>query len=202
MAKDPTLVSPAGTQGYSHLDKPDSGREYSDDKYKVDIRWPKSGAENQEQIDAFGEQVRKLHEEAGGEPDMCPFKDGDAMKKVKNKDTGKIEKVLAKPYNEGHWFMTSKSTKRPGVIDASKAQVPNTLAAAGDTIRIVFDAHAYAAGKNFGMTPRLITVQVLEKADHAAANAAKAAAILDDAQGYVASEEEIDNEVDGASGDY
>ncbi len=202
-----TMVSPIGIMGWSHLDKPDAkGKsKFGDDKYKSEVRFLKTGADDQVKIDEFVAVITKMHDAAGGEPGECPIKDGDATKKQKNEDTGKIEKVRARSEEySGHWWMRSKSFKRPGVIDTKRNPLPATLVRAGDRVRLIFEAAEYAAGKNFGLTCRLVAVQLIEKADDAALNAAKAAAALgdDDVEGYVVSADELENEVDGAKGDY
>jgi hypothetical protein len=73
----PRLVTPEGRLMYLYLDRPDQGREFSDNKYKATIAWPK-GADLSALRDALAKAARM---EWGDDVDLAslqkPFRDGD-----------------------------------------------------------------------------------------------------------------------------
>lgn len=73
----PRVITPEGRLMYLYLDKPDQGREFSDDKYKATIAWPK-GADLSSLREAL---VKAARIEWGDDVDLAsiqkPFRDGD-----------------------------------------------------------------------------------------------------------------------------
>lgn len=108
-------TTPIGVLNYLYLTKPDTGREYSDNKYKFDLlfnkdRWQEEGKPLRQIVimearEFFGNPNIKSIKEFKN-----PFKDGD------EKD---MEKEASKPY-ANHIYITVKSKFKPKVLGPDK----------------------------------------------------------------------------------
>lgn len=144
------IRSPKGTAAYAWLREPDSGREFSDDKYKVTLVLPKEGAENQDEIDAFVESINKAHVKARGKKKTeSPVKDGYDKDKEEFADK---------------WLLNFKSKRPVGLVDAKKRPLADDINIySGDVIRVAFVMVPYDKGKNAGVSLGLRAVQLIEK---------------------------------------
>ena len=149
--KSEVLVSPLGIAAYCYLNKPDTGRKYSDDKYKATIKFPKEGADNQAEINKFVKKINKLHEatKPKGMGNESPIKDGD------EKDDEQFH---------GHWYMRAKSDYQPSLVGKGRKKLPrNVNIFSGDIIRMAIAAAPYKNGNNRGLTLYLNAVKLIEK---------------------------------------
>ena len=161
------IATAKGTAHFAYIDKPDSGREYSDDKYKVTISFAADDPFVKELTnkvdgllaDHFGDRVpRNVHN---------PIKDGD--------DT-EIDAL------QGRVFIRAKSNEPPTLVDAKNNTVPEGITVfSGDIIRAgitlaVFD------GAQKGVTAYLDAVKIIEKRN----SGPDVAAIFGDDEGYEA----------------
>lgn len=153
--KHPLILTPLGRFNFVYLDKVDSGREFSDDKYKVDIlfdkkTWPEDGKELRT---TALKVIRKFVEDDKAKlSDFAhPFKDGD-------------EKDMTKESNKayaGHYYITPKSEYQPKVFkpDGKTEMTPEEVSRikSGDYGRAVVAVYAYSQGP--GVTLGLNLVQ-------------------------------------------
>lgn len=191
------IVAPAGIAAHAYLDKPDTGGEYSDDKYKVTVLYPKENAEekhaslNQDAIDAYIEKLRKIHVAAGGSEDGGPVKDGDEKEK--------------EDYH-GFWLVKYSSQFQPSLVDAKKKELRNGVKIyGGDIVKVVFNEHTFTSkNKSIGSglsTSRLQVVQLLDKRN--GGKGARAIAALEEEDGYTADDDASDEDsTDTSGGDY
>lgn len=164
------LATAKGMAHFAYIDKPDSGREYSDDKYKVTISFDAADPfvkELEEKVDGllsehFGAKVpRNVHH---------PLKDGD--------DTN-IDAL------QGRVFIRAKSAKKPMLVDAKNQPVPEGVTVfSGDIIRAgitlaVFD------GAQKGVTAYLDAVKIIEKRSGGSSGGGVASMFGED-EGYTA----------------
>lgn len=99
------VVSPVARASFPSLAEPDSGREFSDDKYKITLLFPKTADLKTLKV-AVASAAR---EEWGADVDLksllLPFRDGS-----EKEDTFYHEYV----------YITAKSSRKPGVINMAK----------------------------------------------------------------------------------
>lgn len=115
MSKKETLklkvVTPAGRLSFPYLTKPDTGRTYSDNKYKTDLLIPKAvwEKEGQKLIDA----VLTVGRDFFGNPKL-------GLKDFKHpfKDTDKLEKIDEK--QKGYVLIRAKTDNPPSIIGPNK----------------------------------------------------------------------------------
>lgn len=134
--KAPLIKTAVGRLNFVYLAKPDSGREYSNDKYKVDLLFSKEKWQDddckQMRVAAIMEarhffkndKIKSISEF------KSPFKDGD------EKD---MDKESSKPY-KGHWYITINSNFKPKVLGPDKQPMSDTEVEAiksGDYARAV-----------------------------------------------------------------
>jgi hypothetical protein len=153
--KLPTIVSPKGVAAYCHLREPDTKGKYADNKYKLTLKLPKAGAENQSEIDAFVKKLQAEHVKARGKKKTdSPVRDGD------EKDfTGDGENPYA-----GRWLLTFKSKFPVQLMDSKKNELPKTVQPfGGDVVKVGFVALPYEEGKNAGISLQLRAVMLVEK---------------------------------------
>ncbi len=149
--KLPVARTPVGIAGYSYTAEPDTKGKYADGKYKVSILFPKEGADNQDEINAFVKRVQTAHKKADGKDVDCPIKDGDKQKS---------DKV------NGYWTFRSKSQYPPVLCDASRNVIPQSIPLwSGDVVIVSFQPKPYKTGANSGLTCYLKGIQVLKKGD-------------------------------------
>jgi len=87
-----------------------------------------------------------------------PMRDGDTETKVDGSALG--------PEYKDHFFMTVKSSKRPGIIDSSGVELLGSDdVASGDWGRVSLNAYAYDAAGNKGVSFGLNNVQLMSKGE-------------------------------------
>ena len=172
MSKKSLYVNFATTTGianYAWLNKPDTGSEYSDGKYKVTVAWNKD--------DEFVAQLKGIVKDAAQREfgDQIPagfnnpLKDGDA---------GNKEQFAGKVY------ATFKSTRKPGAVDAKNFELPeNVIIMSGDEVRIAAAAKAYN-GAQKGVSFYLDMVKLISKNN--AGGGSSAASLFGDDEGFSA----------------
>ena len=142
------FATPTGIANYAWLNKPDTGSEYSDDKYKVTVAWNKD--------DPFVIQLKAIIKDAATRefgnklpPGFNnPLKDGDAGGKEAFK--GKV-------------YAAFKTTSKPSVVDAKNFALPaDVIVMAGDEVRVAAAAKAYN-GAQKGVSFYLDMVKLIAK---------------------------------------
>ena len=87
-----------------------------------------------------------------------PLRDGDTETKGDGSALG--------PEYKNHFFMTVKSSKRPGIIDSSGVELlGHDDVASGDWGRVSLNAYAYDAAGNKGVSFGLNNVQLMNKGE-------------------------------------
>lgn len=102
------VVSPVARASFPNLAEPDSGREFSDDKYKITLLFPKAADLKTLKV-AVANAAR---EEWGADVDLksllLPFRDGS-----EKEDT----------FYHDYVYITAKSSRKPGVINMGKEAI-------------------------------------------------------------------------------
>ena len=151
--KLPTIRSPLGVAAFAWIANPDSGKKYSDDKYKVTLVLDKGNDE----VEAFVKTINDAHAVARGKKKTdFPVKDGDEKEKEEFK---------------GKWLLTFKSKYQPECVDSVRnpetgkftALTGDWMPKSGDRIKVGFAMLPYEEGKNAGISLQLRAVQVIEK---------------------------------------
>jgi len=167
--KLPKVATPAGTAAYAWIEKPDSGNEYSDDKYKVTLLIDEELESTEEFVAKITAKAKELAQEEWGKcpKDLqLPFRDGTEIADEKED----------KEDFRGMVVFTLKSKYQPGCVDAKKKPLPKNLKVmSGDLIRASALLVPYKTtetvvenGKKkkvtvHGVTFRLRNIQLLEK---------------------------------------
>lgn len=167
------FATTAGTAHFSWLAKPDTGSEYSDNKYKVTVAFQKDdpivtklkAVVKDAAVREFGDKIPAgFHN---------PLKDGD--------DSGKEQYA-------GMVFMTMKSTRQPTMVDAKNMELPSSvIIMGGDTIRVAGAAKAYA-GAQKGVALYLDMVKLIAKNNGGGAGPSTATSVFGDDEGFTAAE--------------
>ncbi|MDR3473433.1 MAG: DUF2815 family protein [Devosia sp.] len=154
------ITTPSGIAAYAWFHKPDSGKEYSDDKYKGDLI-----IDGDTDLSAIEDKVRAFAAEAFPGIDLSelqlPFKSGDDHKN--EEFHGKI-------------ILRAKSKFKPNIVDSKRKALPKGVEArSGDEVRFVVSLYAYKKtekvkeGKKvievvvYGVSFQLQVVQVIQK---------------------------------------
>lgn len=148
----PKAVTDVGTAAYAWLNKPDTGGEYSDGKFKTDLILD-ADAPCIEKITELCKAIAK--EEFGAIPKSLalPFKDGDEIAEEKDK-----------PELKGKVVIRCKSKFKPDVVGADKQPLPEgEFVMSGDQIRLSVTVLPYKMGAKKGVTLQLRAVQLIEK---------------------------------------
>lgn len=157
--KFPKVVTPAGTAAYAWLKNPDSGKKFSDDKYKVTLV-----------IDEDDAGIEALREK---------FIEAARIEWGKDVDVDELQMPLVTKDKEefaGKVLIVAKSQFQPGFVDASKAKLADgVFPMSGDLIKLSAIAFPYEKTEKVkikgklvndtvrGITLRLRGVQLLEK---------------------------------------
>lgn len=167
------FATTAGTAHFAWLNKPDTGSEYSDGKFKVTVAFQKDDpvvAQLKATVkDAaqreFGDKIpANFHN---------PLKDGDAS---------------GKEQYAGMVFMTLKSTRQPTLVDAKNFELPSSIIImSGDTIRVAGAAKAYN-GAQRGVSLYLDMVKLISKNNAGASGPATATSVFGMDEGFEAAE--------------
>jgi hypothetical protein len=151
--KLPTIVSPTGIAAFAWLSKPDTGKKYSDDKYKVTLVLTKGDGE----VEQFVAMINDAHEKARGKKKTeSPVKDGDD----KTDQNGNQKEEF-----KGKWLLTFKSKFEPQLLQKG---TKDELAAAnaprsGDVVKVAFAMLPYEEGKNAGISLQMRAVKLMER---------------------------------------
>lgn len=191
--KKVNIVTPVGVAAFAYFHKPDTGKKYSDNKFKG-----KLVLDGDTDLSALEEKLRAFAAEAFPDADLSelqlPWKEGDADKE---EFAGKI-------------ILTAKSKYAPQIVDSKKQKLPKGVKAmSGDRVRFVASLYAYEQtekvreGKKtvevtvYGVSLQLNVVQVIEK------NAGGSGlSELDDIDGWVPDEADgFDEDEDDTSGE-
>lgn len=178
------FATTVGTAHFAWLNKPDTGSEYSDGKFKVTIAFQKddpivatlkatvADAAQRE----FGDKIPPgFHN---------PLKDGD--------ESGKEQYA-------GMVFMTMKSVRQPSMVDAKNKPLPeNIIIMSGDTIRVAGAAKAYN-GAQKGVSFYLDMVKVIAK-NNGGNGPGNAASVFGEDDGFSAEDEPDVLETKAATG--
>lgn len=170
MAKKQSLyvnfASQAGIANYAWLNKPDTGSDFSDNKYKVTVAWNK----DDEFVKTLNAIVMDAAKREFGDELPTNFNNP-----IKDGDSGDKEQFAGKVY------ATFKSTRRPSQVDASNFELPeDVIIMGGDKIRVAAAAKAYN-GAQKGVCFYLDMVKLIEK-NNGGGN--KAANMFGEDEGY------------------
>ena len=177
MAKKQSLyvnfATTAGTAHFAWLNKPDTGSEYSDGKYKVTIAFQKDDPV----VKTLKATIKDAAQREFGDKIPAnfhnPLKCGDAS---------------GKEQYAGMVFMTMKSTRQPTMVDSKNVALPsNVIIMSGDTIRVAGAAKSYN-GAQKGVSFYLDMVKLIAKNNGGGAGPATAMSVFGDDEGYVAEE--------------
>lgn len=179
-------VTPAGVLAYAWIDKPDTGKRYSDDKYKATILLPKDGEGNfaigkEKFAGTVKEFVQKLVKIGGKKL----IKDGDAHAEEKDK-----------PEFAGHYMLQAKTKNKPTLVDAKRKPLPSSVKVmSGDVAKLAITINEYEEGK---FNVYLNAVQLIEKRARSGFDAEDA---FDDEDGFEAGERgDEEEEAEGGEG--
>lgn len=170
-----------GTANYAWLNKPDTGNEFSDDKYKVTVAWNND--------DPMVAKLKAVVADAGQRefgdtlPSTFnnPLKDGDAGDKEQFK--GKV-------------YATFKSTRRPGQVDSKNFELPeDVIIMGGDKVRVAAAAKAYN-GAQKGVSFYLDMVKLIEKQN---TGGSSASSVFGEDEGYVIGNDEVESKSEAVS---
>lgn len=144
------VVTPKGRFSFPHLEKPDVGGQYSDDKYKVTILIDKA-----EDLTAIKKAIMQCAKEAWPGKNIKP-KD---LAHLPLRDGDEKEHLDGYP---GNYFITAKSKKRRRCVDARRNDIDPSEVYGGCYGRLVLTAMSYEQGGKPGVTFLLDIVQKLE----------------------------------------
>jgi hypothetical protein len=175
------IVTPKGRLSFPHLAAPDTGKKFSDNKFKTSILFPKQGVDLGElrakalecAKTAFGDRIKTLNDF------QHPFRDGD------QKDLDGYK---------GNIYITCKSKNRARVVDRNKVDIPAEEAYGGCQARLIVTACSYQSTENvkdpktgqivkqivYGVTFLLDGVQKLGEGDKLGGGGGGSAAFPDD----------------------
>ena len=158
------IATPVGRLNFVYLTDPDVGREYSDDKFKVDLLFPKeTWKEEGKELKKAVIKTAQAHFGDTGITKLShlshhPFKDGDD----KNPDS-----PSSKPY-VGHMYITAKSDFKPMVVKPDGKTVMSDEEVAkvksGDYARLVVAPYGYNQ-QGGGITLGLNVVQFYKEGE-------------------------------------
>ena len=146
------LTTATTTASYSYLREPDSGREFSDDKYKTTLLIDKS---DEAGLAIIRDACKKAAdaEWPDGIPSglKTPLRDG-------------AEKADKDPDLANYFIVTFKSQNAPQLYDSQGKPLAGDINIySGDQVRVAGAAGAYIAGGSKGVTLYLNGVQLVEK---------------------------------------
>lgn len=198
-SKKVLLVTPPGTAAYAWFHKPDSGHQYSNNKYKGTLVLP--GDTDMSDIEAKAKAVlAEAYPKADVDTAGMFFKSGDNHKNEEFRGT-----IL----------LNASSKFAPQIVDAKRKPLPKGVEArSGDEVRFVLSLFPYEStekvregGKTvtvtvYGVSAQLQVVQVITKN-----SGGGGVNMLDEIDGFDASEDGgwsagADDDTDDAGGDY
>lgn len=149
---DELIVSPKARVAFPNLDKPDTGRQYSDDKYKATFLFDKDSTD-MSKLESAALAVAKKHfgpKIKLSDMTYLPFRDGDEMEK--NYDGF-----------SNAWVIQAKSQNPVTCIDRDEQNIDPREVYGGCYARAAFVPCAYQMGKNKGVTFLLQFIQKLDE---------------------------------------
>jgi hypothetical protein len=168
------FATTAGTAQFAWLNKPDTGSEYSDGKYKVTIAFQKDDPIVKQLKTTIKDAAQREFGDQLPANFHMPLKDGDAS---------------GKEQYAGMVFMTMKSTRQPTLVDAKNMELPSSvIIMSGDTIRVAGAAKAYA-GAQKGVALYLDMVKLIAKNNSGGQGPATAISVFGDDEGFTSAEE-------------
>lgn len=123
------VITPPGLAAFTHLSKPDTGGQYSDDKYKVRLLFDKGTDFKEFQKKVLICARRKFGPDIKLSQIQVPWTDGDERDDL-----------------DGHadrWYMNLKSKKRPTMVDRKKEDIDPEEIYAGCKIRCIVSLMPY-----------------------------------------------------------
>lgn len=164
------IVTPGGTAAFAYFHKPDTGKKFSDNKYKGRLV-----LDGDTDLSKIEKTIRDFAAEAFPDADLTdlqlPWKNGEdafaSNEKLKEEFTGKI-------------VLQAKSKFAPQIVDAKKKPLPKGVKAmSGDEVKYVCGLYAYEQEdtevqtvggkktkvkvKTYGVSLQLNVVQVIAK---------------------------------------
>ena len=163
------IVTPKARLSYPSLFAPDTGGQYSDDKYKATLLMD-TGTVGEE-IKNLQRAVLKVAKEAFGEETKLadiahPFRKGN--EKLTDDDS-------VAPGYQDMIYIIPKSKYRPDVVDGSLKNAEETDVYAGCFVRASVYPYSYVSGNNKGVTFRLGNVQKVSDGEPFGGTGSKAA---------------------------
>lgn len=147
--KSLSTVTEAGVAGFVYLDAPDTGRQYSDGKYKITISFDEKSpyvSELRDQIESL--MYASWPKSAVPSPHSPLRYTGDAFSTESRR-----------------YFIRAKTASRPPVVDAMKRPLSeDVVVATGDVVKVALTLATYDAESFRGVTAYLDAVQLLQKA--------------------------------------
>ena len=144
------ITTPPRTASWCHLNKPDTGGQYSDNKYKATMFL------DQDDVYVTDVLAPAVQEAAKAEwPEGLPSNFHNPLDPLEDQeneeDNGKIK-------------ITFKSKDQPLLTDAAGTPLPpDVIIRSGDVIRVAGACAAYVSGKNKGVTFYLNAVRLIDK---------------------------------------
>jgi hypothetical protein len=174
--------TPALKIAYCHINEPDTGGTYSDDKFKATVMIPKEHPWIEKE---FRPAIAKVMALNGIKkmPDgyHIPITDGDTKVRTETNDEGVETQV--KPF-EGYYLLPFKSDFKPTVVDSRGNELPEDVKIfSGDTIRVGANMAHYTMNSG-GITMYLNAVRLIEK-NNTAGDPNQYFGEEEDADGYV-----------------
>lgn len=183
-----SVRTPLATAAFAWIHKPDTGKEYSDNKYKVTLVF--DADEDLNDLRAAAEWVAKeTFPDIPFDEIAMPFKDGDEIAdaaKKKGKDKEEFR---------GKVLLISKTKEKPKVVDSKRKPLPKGVECrSGDLIKAVIAASGYKTTDtvidkktkkketidSYGVNFYLNAVQLIEKRNMGAGGAD----MFDDEDGF------------------
>lgn len=167
------FATTAGTAHFAWLNKPDTGSEYSDGKYKVTVAFQKDDPVIKQLKATIKDAAQREFGDKIPANFHNPLKDGDAS---------------GKEQYAGMTFLTMKSTRQPTLVDAKNFELPNNvLIMSGDTVRVAGAAKAYN-GAQKGVSLYLDMVKLISK-NNSGSGPATPDAVFGEDEGFTAESE-------------
>ncbi|EEE42852.1 ssDNA-binding protein [Roseibium alexandrii] len=191
----------AGIAAYAYLVKADSGRKFSDDKFKVTLVVDKDAPWVEDFRAKCLAEAKTEWPKAKPERVSLPIKDGDEIA------DDAADKGQDKEEFRGKYLITAKSKKRPTMVDAKRKTLPNNVIKSADEIKLNVALNPCTPSNNKTIALWLNAVQLITKNN----NGFDAAGEFEDEDGYEydgdgfdeedEDEEDTENEEDDAEDD-
>jgi len=132
------LITGEARLSFSHLDTPDSGGQYSDDKYKADLLFGDPKDPNMQSLIAGCKKLAKEYFGTDSTKDIkYPWKPSD---KYAAKGYG--------GYEAGNYHITAKSTQKPRLKDVNKVDIEGSVFYGGCVVRANLTPGVYEKTEN------------------------------------------------------